>query len=243
MKIYRIMLILSILFITFKNNCIGQDLIYLKSKQRWVVKIIDEYQDSLHFFFLNDHNKNIKNIRKTYIEDYYFEKDIIKFPFDTTSGKIAYTEVIKVPSKSKDEIYFNAKSAITKVFKSAKDVIQLDDKENGQLIVKGSFRTCTGISGNDWGNCNHLVKFTLTIQVKDGRYKYTIGNFYHESYSKNQGSGGSFENEKPSCGYILLSNNNWQKIKTQTQSQVSTLIIALKTEIESNQTPSQDESW
>lgn len=48
--------------------------------------------------------------------------------------------------------------------------VQLDDKENGKLILKGeqSFSFKAGI-----GHVPGRVHFTLTMEVKDDRYRYT----------------------------------------------------------------------
>jgi hypothetical protein len=55
-------------------------------------------------------------------------------------------------------------------YKSAQDVIQLDDKDAGRLICKGNFQT-TWLTNQAW------VRHVLTIEVKDGRYRYTLTDF------------------------------------------------------------------
>ena len=42
-------------------------------------------------------------------------------PIDSTTGKITYTEVVKVDSITKDQLYSRALVWFTKTFKSAKD--------------------------------------------------------------------------------------------------------------------------
>ncbi|MCK9203427.1 MAG: DUF4468 domain-containing protein [Bacteroidales bacterium] len=222
--------------------CSGQDAIILKSGFKYRVKIVKVYNDdSIHFYYLSDHGKEIKNIDIKYVDDYYYGD--VQFPYDTATGIITYTEVVQVPGKTKDEIYFASKTFIATTFRSAKDVIQLDDKENGELIVKGNFKECVGMSMRSWGNCDQIVSFTLNIQTKDGRFKYKIDNFQHESYARDLGNGGDLENEKPACGFILFSAGKWKDIKNQTCDKVTQLISELKESITTLKTPKEDNSW
>jgi hypothetical protein len=49
---------------------------------------------------------------------------------------LTYTEVIQVDSISKNELYNRAKLWFTTVYNSAKDVLQMDNKDEGQKIGK-----------------------------------------------------------------------------------------------------------
>ena len=52
-------------------------------------------------------------------------------------GKVDYTEVVHVDSVSKNELYARAKLWLVDTYKSSINVIQLEDKENGEIIGKG----------------------------------------------------------------------------------------------------------
>src|SRR6266496_2496034 len=67
----------------------------------------------------------------------------IRFPVDTVTGEIKFTEVVYVDSISKLLLYSRAREWFTKAFKSSKAVLDLDDKENGKLIGKGNFTAIT----------------------------------------------------------------------------------------------------
>lgn len=87
-------------------------------------------------------------------------------------GKIVFSEAVVIDSTKKDVLYAKAKLWFANAFKSANDVIQLDDKENGIILGKGLFKDTekvglAGISNRTW-------KFTIKIQVKDGKYKAEI---------------------------------------------------------------------
>ena len=90
-----------------------------------------------------------------------------------------YVEVVQMDSSyKKDQLYKNAKLFFTDEFKSAKDVIQYDDRGEGKVIGKGNFRAETASSvmltpiSQRW-----TIHFTLEIYVKDGKYKYRLYGF------------------------------------------------------------------
>ena len=60
----------------------------------------------------------------------------INFPIDTTTGKINFSEVIYVDSASKLLLFTKAREWFTKSFTSSKSVLELEDKEAGNLLVK-----------------------------------------------------------------------------------------------------------
>ena len=61
--------------------------------------------------------------------------------FPNKDGKINYSEVVNVDSVKKEELYNRAKHWLVETFNSAKDVIQIDDKENGEIVGKGYFKS------------------------------------------------------------------------------------------------------
>lgn len=93
-----------------------------------------------------------------------------------------YSEVIKVPGKTSSQLYGSAREWFAESFKSANDVLQLEDQINGKLIGKGS----TPISVKYKSSFNTIpiilhATFTIKISVKDSVYKYEIGPIFIES--------------------------------------------------------------
>ena len=90
---------------------------------------------------------------------------VISFGLSAQSFEV---EVIQDIDMSKDEIYTQSLSWMAEKFVSAKDVIQLKDKEAGKIIGKGYTDIKIG-----W-----LVlipsKFTLKIDAKDNKYRLTF---------------------------------------------------------------------
>ena len=74
-----------------------------------------------------------------------------------------YSEVVEVPGKTADQLYSSAREWFAITFKSAKDVIQMEDPTNKKIIGKGLKKI------------NYIVRgipvvmdmfFTLNVQFK-----------------------------------------------------------------------------
>lgn len=143
----------------------------------------------------------------------------VSLPIDPSTGEVNYTEVVKADSLSADQLYGNAKFFVANAFKSAKDVTQLQDDNAKSVVCKGNF---TGYRGNGF------IDFTLSIQCKDGRYKYSISNLVHRTIYRNQYAGGNLANEKPDCGTFYMPKKYWNNLKSYADATVQALIFDLK---------------
>jgi hypothetical protein len=153
-------------------------------------------------------------------------------PIDPTTNLITYSEVIETPDVSKNELYLRANTWFTRTFKSAKAVLELQDKEAGKLIGNGQlpiFIKVPIVGITDAGT----VSATITIMCKDGKYKYAVDNLRHERpYGANSQmwvNGGSLEQEKPKVGMIgRPSKREWNDIKEGTDLDIKKLVTGLK---------------
>jgi hypothetical protein len=98
--------------------------------------------------------------------------------------------VFEVPSTPKDKIYSSTKIWIAETFRSAKAVIEYDNKEEGTLIGNGVIKyPCSGLDAmvkGDWS-----ASFTMRVDVKDNKFKITftnIGLSWPPSYNKTYGA-------------------------------------------------------
>lgn len=99
--------------------------------------------------------------------------------------------VIQAKGKSVAEIYASVKVWVATVFNSANDVIQMDDAQNGIMICKGRFHY-KAPGGVNLRSMSGYVDYTMKVQVREGRYKVTIGDFIHQSTSTQFTSSWSF---------------------------------------------------
>lgn len=95
-------------------------------------------------------------------------------PFND-AGEVVFTKVVQADGFSADDLYTATRIYITEAFKSANDVIQLDDKDNKTLIAKG-WREQKAQSGfmNAFAGAPYQVYFTIKIQCRDNRYKIDV---------------------------------------------------------------------
>ncbi|MFO0468781.1 MAG: DUF4468 domain-containing protein [Bacteroidota bacterium] len=100
-------------------------------------------------------------------------------PVDSLSKKVLFTEIVLVDSTSKSVLYSRAREWFVHTFKSADDVIQMEDKESGKIIGKAySEITLPPILG-----VTTVTKmyFTISVFLKDNRFKYEIGGIFYKS--------------------------------------------------------------
>jgi len=136
-------------------------------------------------------------------------------------------KIIDSLNLTRQELYLRARSFVAYNFKNSKNVIQMDDKEAGKIICKGSM---TPLSKGTFGmTYKSNVDFTLTIDIKDGKYRAIISDLYHTGLGTTKDAiGGAIENEKPACGTFFIPKKDWDKIKEATKRDASAFLDNLK---------------
>ena len=76
-------------------------------------------------------------------------------------------------SKSKSEIYSNTKLFIAETWKSSKDVIHNDDKEAGDILVKG---VSVKEVPHNMNTFTYVYRYTVRFRMRENRYKVTLDN-------------------------------------------------------------------
>lgn len=88
------------------------------------------------------------------------------------------SEVVNVENTSVDELYIRGKQWFISFFNDSNSVIQMDDPIQGILIGKGNFSfEPTFISGSNL--TRGRVNFFISIELKEGRYRYNLKDFTH----------------------------------------------------------------
>lgn len=217
----RILLLLFVL-LSFKANAQElNDRIFTKEGDSIICKITLIEKNWLYY----DH-RGKKSIRNDYIHkddiSYYIYngKPYEKEPKEKSKE---YTEIVIVDSTiTKNELYSTFMDWLAKTYVSAKDVIQYQDKEEGKIVAKGLFKVyLNGVYGaTEVGNIHH----TISIYVKEGKYKYVIGNIYFEGKAYGESP---INGEKP---WGMLQ-GQWKKINDQSNSEIDKIILSLKSSV------------
>lgn len=145
-------------------------------------------------------------------------------------GKVTYSDVLPVQGVSKDQLYKRVKLWFIESYNSGKDVIQLDDKDHGEIIGKGCFRAkwnfrfYTTLSMNVWK--------TIKIQIKNDSLKYEISDFRMNNYffptTKSSLSDASIPLETWNKGHDANNRKFYPRINNQMLALISSLESAVK---------------
>ena len=113
------------------------------------------------------------------------------------SETLQTSEVVKVPGATKDELFARAQSWLIRTYSPDDAPIQRADRDAGVIAGSGTYAYKGGptISGEIW--------HTISIQVRDGQYRYTFSDFY---FMPAQGSPSAFESKFMKDNDIIRSN-------------------------------------
>lgn len=95
---------------------------------------------------------------------------------------LEYQRVVDVQA-SADQIYAAERQRLAEEMVSSQDVIQVDDRDNG--VITGNFILTMPIGFRISRNIK--VRFTSTIEARDGRFRYTAKNFVGVVHVQGQG--------------------------------------------------------
>lgn len=102
-------------------------------------------------------------------------------PIDSITSLVTYTEIVEQPESQADSLYIRAKrwavKSFTKPGEKAKDLFEVDKKDN-KLVIRGYIDAFVYGSKYSKRNMGYHM-FTMTVWIKEGRYKYTITNLYN----------------------------------------------------------------
>ncbi len=143
-------------------------------------------------------------------------------PIDPQTKLITYQAVVPVEGAPAAELYSRAKLWIANSYRSAKTVIDLDDKESGRLIVKGTF-TIPVPAGLITKATTY--RHQLTIEVKDGRFRYTLTNLV-----KLQPDAPALYREWPLEGSVkepFVGKKTWERIDAECRATIASLSKAM----------------
>jgi hypothetical protein len=104
-----------------------------------------------------------------------------EIPRDTISSLYNYEGVVTADSITKQQLYTNAKNWILKTLKSNDNIVNLDDKEYNSITGSGTILLEDRIGNAGVTYSNTKLNFKITIQFKEGKYKYSFVNFTYSA--------------------------------------------------------------
>lgn len=115
------------------------------------------------------------------------QDSIPKLPVDSTTHLVTFLRINNVPGVTKAELYARAREWFAVTFSTANKVLQMDDKENGKLVGRGSL-TSTYTMKIGLGMTmpsSYIIDYTINITIKDFKYRIIITDFQLKNTSSN----------------------------------------------------------
>lgn len=168
-------------------------------------------------------------------------RDLPLFPLDSLTHKIKFTDIVYLDStSSKQDLFLRAREWFAKTFKSSNYVTQMEDKEAGILIGKGSLEIFLKVLGSSTGG--NYFNFTISLYFKDGRYKYDFTDFtYSNGISFNDTPAEYLYNAKEN-DYPRLTKNGNREVFSQLRTKMDLIVTDLRVTM-SKASVSQDNKW
>ncbi|MEZ5015116.1 MAG: DUF4468 domain-containing protein [Chitinophagales bacterium] len=97
---------------------------------------------------------------------------LLFFPINEDTKLVAYEEVVQVPGLSADSLYSLTLEWMKTFYKSPSQAIKSQSREEGTIEIKNSFYLTRDVKGT--ASKAALINYYLTLQFRDGRFKYSI---------------------------------------------------------------------
>ncbi|MEI6747560.1 MAG: DUF4468 domain-containing protein [Bacteroidales bacterium] len=140
-------------------------------------------------------------------------------PVNPETKLITYQEVVKVEGTIKD-LYSRAIDWINVNYKNPDDATKVRDPQTGYIEIYHRFNL-ERTDRQDTKIAAGIIDYTLKLELKDGRYRYTITNLNLKQSSK-------FPIERWLDKTDKAYNPNWNLFLAQMDKQINTLIESLK---------------
>lgn len=162
------------------------------------------------------------------------------FPLNTEK-EVEFSNVIQIDSSDKNELFNNSKLWVVKNFKSANDVIQFENIDQGTIIGKGNFSiksTGLGFAGTVHKDHSGIITFTFEISNKDNKTRIRIYDISHKA----KYSGGAINNTKPECGGMTMTVKTWNTIQQQAFDEITATLNTYEAHMKKSKIKS-NEDW
>lgn len=150
-------------------------------------------------------------------------------------GKVTYTGVIMRDSLSAEQLYLYTRRWVVNQYKSGKDVTQMEDAANKEVIARGWFPATWMVTF--YAPSEVQVWHTISIQCKDGRFKYEMTDFSIKWFV---GHPYNTWYDRPLEEWNRGREKNVAKVYEQIQLTVGDMLRALKNAIDEGRT---EEDW
>lgn len=141
--------------------------------------------------------------------------------------------------------------ASSEILKRAINFVKMESTKytKGNRVTTGSKAECVATFNykpkelNPAADVQGSITMHLSIEAKEGKYRYTISKINHNAKNA-EFSGGDVYNEVPACGSMKLPTELWKKIKSEAIKQSGVVVNDLKEAMKiSSTTPVNSDEW
>lgn len=93
------------------------------------------------------------------------------YRIDPATHKVIYSEVTEVEGTPKEELYDRARKWFDMQYAYAENVTMSEHQQDGELHIQADLPLKVRLGSS-------LVSYTLILSVKEGKYRYTITDFF-----------------------------------------------------------------
>ncbi len=136
-------------------------------------------------------------------------------PIDNETRLITYDKVVTLTDlkeSRKDELYNKVLAWANAFYKNPTDVIREKNQESGKIVCKARFKIQNEKDKSGFASDAGVVQYTLTLMVKDGRYRYQLSAFNWKQlsyYPIERWLDASAPSYNPSYAYYLIQVNDY----------------------------------
>lgn len=141
--------------------------------------------------------------------------------------------------------------ASSEILKRAINFVKMESTKyiKGNRVTTGSKAECVAVFNykpkelNPAADVQGTITMHLSIEAKEGKYRYTISKITHNAKNVDF-TGGDIYNEVPACGSMKLPSDLWKRIKSEAIKQSGVVINELKEAMKiSSTTPVNSDEW
>lgn len=136
-------------------------------------------------------------------------------PIDNQTKLITYDKVViltDMKESKKDDLYNKALAWANAFFKNPTDVIREKNQDAGKIVCKARFKIQNEKDKSGFASDAGVVQYTLTLMVKDGRYRFQLSAFNWKQlsyYPIERWLDSSSPTYNPSYAYYLIQVNDY----------------------------------
>jgi hypothetical protein len=153
--------------------------------------------------------------------------DGTELPVDAETHLITYQGVIEAPGLTQAQLYTRAHDWLART-SSIDNTPQPQNAATDQLITKGSWPVTitAGLAGTLAAG---FVQYTLSIYLKDGRYKYVLSNLTHGSPGGGHDVAAAGPLEQANVQLIPMGGKRyWNQVRKQADMSARKLVVELQ---------------